>query len=255
MIARAAVLALLLAAQASAATPEEYRAFAVEQAKLHVPGTMKNPRSAEFDDESVQSVPLVDWGNGKTVWMQVGGTVRGTNTFNAVVPSSWSASVAEIDGELQIGIITLSGKVIHAGKASDLALLEIKRVIREQGAKTRAKIEAGAAESAAASERDKAAMRQEAGRIRAALKVEDEAQAAQADRARVDTIRRQGRRDGYAAVSATGKARGRLTDAEIKKRSKAAAAKAGFTDADAEAYASGFMSGALVAKAGQSLTD
>jgi hypothetical protein len=253
MIARAAFLALLLAAQASAATPEEYREFAVEQAKLHVPGTMKNPRSAEFDDESVQSVPLVDWGNGKTVWMQVGGIVRGTNTFNAVVPSRWSASVAEIDGELQLGIITLGGKVVHAGKASDLALLELKRVIREQGAKTRAKIQAGAAESAAANERDKAAMREEAGRIRDALKEQDDAREAQAERARVERIRQQGRRDGHAVVSAAGKARGRLTEVEITKRSKAAAAKAKIADGDAETYASGFMSGALAAKAGKPL--
>ena len=255
MIARAAFLALLLAAQASAATPEEYREFAVEQAKLHVPGTMKNPRSAEFDDESVQSVPLVDWGNKKTVWMEVGGIVRGTNTFNAVVPSRWSASVAEIDGELQIGVITVGGKMVYVGKAADLAVLELKRVIREQGAKTRAKIEAGAAESAAANERDKAAMREEARRIREALQEQDEAQETQDKWAHVDKIRRQGRRDGYAAVSATGKARGRLTDAEIKKRARAAAAKAGFAGADAEAYASGFRSGALVAKSGKPLTD
>ena len=255
MIARAVLLALLVAAQASAATPDEYRAFAVEQAKLHVPGSMNNPRSAEFDDQSVQSVPLADWGNGKTVWWRVEGIVRGTNAFNAVVPSGWSASVAEVDGELQVGLIMMGSKVIHAGEAADLAVIEIKRGIREQGAKARAKLEASAAESAAASERESAAMRKEAGRIRAALKEEDEAQAAQAERARVDKIRRQGRRDGHVAVSATGKARGRLTDAEIKKRSKAAAAKAGFADADAEAYASGFISGALVAKSGQPLTD
>lgn len=253
MIARAALFALLLAAHASAATPDDYRAFAVEQAKLHVPGTMKNPRSAEFDDESVQTVPLVDWGNGKTVWMQVGGIVRGTNTFNAVVPSRWSACVAEVNGELQIGILTVGSKVIHAGKASDLAVLELKRVAREQADKAEAKLAAVEAESAAARERKSAAMREEASRLRDEIKARGEAKEADAERARVERIRQQGRRDGHAVVSAAGKARGRLTEAEIKKRGKAAAAKAKIADDDAETYASGFMSGALAAKSGQPL--
>lgn len=255
MIALAAFVAIVVAAHASAATTDEYRAFAVDQAKLHVPGSMKNPRSAEFDDESVESVPLPDWGNGKTVWMRVGGVVRGTNAFNAIVPSRWSVSVAEVDGELQVGLIMVGSKVVHAGEAADLAVLELKRVAREQGEKARAELDALIAESAVAKERDSAAMRKEAERIRADIRARQESSDAQAESLRLKKIWRQGRNDGYAVITATGKARGRLTQSDIKKRASAAVKKARIPDEDAAEYVAGFISGAAVAKSGQPLTD
>lgn len=255
MIARSCLLALALAVHASAATVGEYRAFAVQQAKEHVPPSLKNPRSAEFDDSAVKAIPLVGWGEGKGVWMRVDGVVRATNAFNAVVPSRWSAYVTEIDGSLELGILTVGENVVHVGTASKQAVLELERLAMERKEQADADAQASLAKAAAAKERDRAAMRGEADRLRAELKSKQDSRAAALELRRVDAIRLQGRRDGHAAVSAMGKARGRLTDADAKKRADAAAAKAGIPQGDVAAYVSGYLSGAALAKAGQPLTN
>ena len=71
---------------AIAATPAEMEAFALAEAQKRIPKKLKNPKSAEFDEESLESAPLVGWGDGKRIWRRVEGVVRGTNGFGGVVP-------------------------------------------------------------------------------------------------------------------------------------------------------------------------
>lgn len=253
MIRTAILVVLLLGVSAVAATPDEQRAFAVEQAREHVPAAMKNPRSAEFDETSVEAVPIVEWG--PPGWLRVSGIVRGTNAFNAVVPNRWSAYVTELDGKPALGVIMLGDTLVHAGPQAKPVLEQMERMARERKEKAEAALAAQRAKADADQAAAKAQRMQEADAIRTQIAERRQAKADAEETRRVAQVRNRGRRDGFAAVNTMGRAKTRLTDAEAAKRAKRAATQAKIPADDVEAYVDGWLSGAATAKAGQLLTN
>lgn len=253
MIRFALLAVLVMAARASAATPAEYRDVALKAAREHVPKVLKNPRSAEFDEGSIKCVPLVEWGS--PVWVRVSGVVRGTNAFNAVVPSQWSAYLTEVDGKPTLGLLMLKDTLVHAGPDAKTVLEHMERVAIEQKEISEAKLAALRAKTDEALAARKAELVKQADAIRDDLAKKRQAQSDAEALLRIEKLRRRGRQDGFAAVNAMGRAKSRLTDAEATKRAKRDAMKANIPAADVDDYVSGWVSGAASAKAGQPLTD
>mgnify|MGYP000917337101 CR=1 FL=1 len=71
---------------------QDTRTLAKEECQGSVAANLKNPGSASFS-----RVTAIE--NPKTVWT-VSGTVRGTNSFGAIVPNTFTCLVFDIDGRL-----------------------------------------------------------------------------------------------------------------------------------------------------------
>jgi hypothetical protein len=218
-------LALSVAAEAQTATLVEAETAALTAAKIHVPKAMKNPKSAEFDEDTIDSAPLVGWGDGTAVWRRVEGVVRGTNSFGGVVPNDWTAYVAEIDGQLTVEAIMLEDKFIHSGPLGDVVLEEFKRVLAE-----------------AQEERDQERQKRQAETNERMKKINEEE--------RIARVKRQGKETGFAMANAMGYAKMRLTDKEAQRRGKKYAQKAKLDDEETELFVEGFVSGVAAAKEG-----
>lgn len=253
MICRACIVAALLSASLLAAEPEELRDFALGQAEQHLPASMNNPASADFDATSVKSVPLEHWTEGGR-WFKVSGVVRGTNAFNAVVPNLWTAYVVERDAGLELGLLLIKDRVIHAGPAGADALKELERVVQ------RLRDEQAAAEAkdqqrrAAREDAERRANAKEIERLKAEIAMSQQSRAEAAEAARIAKVREQGRRDGHESTAAMGRAKGRLSEKEAGRRAKKAATAGRIPEGDIDAYVDGYVSGAMTAKAGKPLS-
>jgi hypothetical protein len=208
---------------AIAATPAEMEAFALAEAQKRIPKKLKNPKSAEFDDESLESAPLVGWGDGKRIWRRVEGVVRGTNGFGGVVPNDWSAYVADSDGELTVAAVLLEGDFVYRGELSDVVSEEFDRMLRE-----------------IQEERDRERRERQAV-LDAQMQQNQEMQ-------RVERIRRTGHDTGAQMANAMGPAKMRLSEKEAASRAKKYAKQAKLNEDDTKLFIEGFVAGVTSAK-------
>jgi len=193
-------------------------------AKEAIPPAMKNPRSAEFDRESVFTDELRGWLPGdELLAFKVSGVVRGTNSFNAVVPNDWTAYVVW-DGEKEsTALVLFSGKVVYRGKHASAVL---EQMAADEAAELKKKTDA----FAEAQER-----RMEQGRR-------------DTEQRRVDSLRSRGRRAGEQMASAMGKAVSRLNDKEAERRARKEATKQKVELDDVEHFVHGYLAGATSVK-------
>lgn len=188
---------------------------------------MKNPRSAEFDRNSVVVHPLGKW-MGDTPSFRVTGTVRGANSFNAVVPSEWTAYVVHRDGVDTVAMVIFDYKVVHLGKhGADVAKqLEADRIAVEREAN--AKLELAMAE-----DRER---REEQGRR-------------DTEQRRVDSLRARGRRAGEQAAENMGTAISRMDHKEAERRAKREVLRQKIDKGDADDFVHGYVAGMMDSKA------
>lgn len=222
-----AILFMLLISvrAARAATPEEIQAIALQEARKHIPKTMKNPKSAEFDEETLDSQPLIGWGDGTASWRRVTGVVRGTNSFGGVVPNEWTAYVAEINDELAVHLIELEDSIVYEGELASIVLEERAKLLREM----RAELEKENRERAAIAEAERE-KREEEQRVR---RIQNQGREAGSNMARAMTLN----------------ARMRITKNEAASRAKKLAKKADMNADDTALFVEGFVSGVEQAKA------
>lgn len=207
------------------ATPEETHAIALQEARKHIPKTMKNPKSAEFDEETLDSQPLIGWGDGTATWRRVTGVVRGTNSFGGVVPNDWTAYVAEINGELTVQVIMLEDSIVFKGELASVVQEERTKRLREM----QQELEKENRERAAVAEAEREKREEEQ---------------------RVRRIQNQGREAGSNMARAMAlNARMRITKNEAASRAKKLAKKADMNADDTALFVEGFVSGVEQAKA------
>jgi len=210
---------------ARAATPEEIQAIALQEARKHIPKTLKNPKSAEFDEEALDSQPLIGWGDGTAIWRRVTGVVRGTNSFGGVVPNDWTAYVAEINGELTVHLIMLEDSYVYKGELASVVMEERTKLVREM----QAELEKENRERAAVAEAEREEREEEQ---------------------RVRRIQNQGREAGSNMARAMAlTARMRISKNEAASRAKKLAKKANMNADDTALFVEGFVSGVEQAKA------
>lgn len=252
MIYRAGLLAVLLSASALATEPEAMHKFALAQAQKHLPAKMNNPASADFDADSVKSRALEGWTAGGR-WFEVSGVVRGTNAFNAVVPNRWTAYVVNRDEQLELGLLMIKDKVVHAGPAGPEAIEELERILQGMRDEQAAAESHGQQKRAAKEDAERRATAKEVEALRAQIAMRRQSRSEAAEAVRLSAVRERGRVDGHAKTMAMGYGRGRLSEKEAEKRARKAAAAAKIADADIESYVDGYVSGAMTAKAGKPL--
>jgi hypothetical protein len=231
----AAGIALALSCPALAGTPEQAERLALSAAEKAVPKALKNPKSAEFDRDSVLAEPLGNWlPDVEAEVYKVTGVVRATNSFNAVVPSTWTAYVVDEGDTAFVSVLKLDNDVIGRGVLSfdiQRKLMDEERVVIEAA---RVAQEKGEAASRA---------RQEEMRKRQA-DLEELRIASQ----KLERARDAGRSAGQRMVSAMGPAASRLTAKDAEKRAKKEALRLRVEDQDVEPFIDGYVSGALAAK-------
>lgn len=231
------ILALLLIVAALgcpslvAADLEQVAALALDTARDSVPKAMKNPASAEFDAESVVAAPVDKWlrDDGLVVY-RVTGTVRGTNSFNAVVPSRWTAYVVESAKSLDVSLIEYGEQMVHKGNHGLAVANAMSRDVQE-------KLDA-----------DKQSRKAAAKKI---LDQVEEGRAAAADRKelqRQSAVRQNGERAAEQAASRMGQALVRLTEKEAAKRGRQQAIQSKVPPDDVDLFVDGYLRGILAAK-------
>lgn len=198
---------------------------------------MNNPRSAEFDRQSVVVDDLGDW-LGETPSFKVSGVVRGTNAFNAVVPNRWTAYVVHADGKDSVAMVLLEDKVVHLGtRGAD--------VVQQLAADKAAEEQRAADAKMAAKAKYDAEFEAERER-----RVEQAKQDAEVQR--LQSIRAKGRRAGEQVAESMGKALPRVDAKEAERRAKREAARLKVDKADTDQFVHGFVAGVMDAKARRS---
>ena len=231
----AALIAALLSRPVLAGTPEQAERLALSAAEKAVPKALKNPKSAEFDRDSVLCEPLVGWlPDVEATVYKVSGIVHATNSFNAVVPSTWTAYVVDEGDTSFVSVLKLDNDVIGRGVLS----FDILRKLMEE---EQAVIEA----ARQSKEKGEAASRARQEEMR---KREAELEELRIASQKLERARDVGRSAGQRMASAMGPAASRLTAKDAEKRAKKEASRLRVEDQDVEPFVDGYVSGALAAK-------
>lgn len=230
-------LAVLFASPALSQDLEAMPGIAQQVAEKAIRPAMNNPRSAEFDRQSVVVDDLGDW-LGETPSFKVSGVVRGTNAFNAVVANRWIAYVVHADGKDSVAMVLLNDKVVHLGsRGAD--------VVKQLAADKAAAEQRDADAKMAAKEKYDAEFEAERAR-----RVEQAKQDAEVQR--LQSIRAKGRRAGEQLAEAMEKALFRVDAKEAERRAKREAARLRVDKADTDQFVHGFVAGMMDAKARRS---
>jgi hypothetical protein len=196
----AAVFLVLVATAVCGADeqPDGARGAAFTFAKRVIGPILKNPASADFDWASVhvsRTMPLKSEAAEQVEIVMVRGTVRATNSFNAVVPADWQVTMWHDENGYEAMIVVHDGKMILKTERGERFL------------------------NVMAAKQDK----------------QDKQRAAEAaDKAEKQRQEKTSRADGYALGQKHGAKLGTkaktLSDSEISKRSRKFAAEAGYSD-------------------------